>query len=60
MLWVDATQIRYMSDLGYLPRSSEWFLRDPGGRSVNGYLIPPARLEQVKQALARRNIYHHD
>lgn len=60
MLWVDATQIRYMSDLGYLPRSSDWFLRDRDGRQVNGYQIPEQRLERIKQELATHRIYFHD
>jgi len=60
MLWVDATQIRYMSDLGFMPRSSEWFLEDASGARVNGYFIPDTELDDVKLALQEAGIYFHD
>ena len=60
MLWVDATQIRYMSDLGFMPRSSEWFLEDEAGARVNGYFIPDVAMDEVKLALREAGIYFHE
>ena len=60
MLWVDAEKVRLMSDLGYMPRSSEWYITDEEGNRVNGYMIPKTRTEEVKLELSRRGIYYHD
>ena len=60
MLWVDAEKVRLMSDLGYMPRSSDWYITDERGNRVNGYFIPPGRAEEVKRELCRRGVYHHE
>ncbi|ROR29652.1 hypothetical protein [Inmirania thermothiophila] len=57
MLWVDATQVRIMGSLGYLPLPALWFVPDPSGRAVNGYLVPPAERPRVIAELRRLGVY---